>query len=132
MNQNLKNVFSFIKEALELKNKNIYDVSNYELHYDYGSFYNQFKELIEIPDYNSLNINSDGSFFKLKYIKEDNKKTIPDVPAKLREYIFIKDKNDIISKVDDLEFRELLGKKLVYSMIITIFKRYDLIDKDKV
>lgn len=27
------------------------------------------------------------------------------------------------------KFRELLGKKLVYSMIITIFKRYDLIDK---
>ncbi len=30
------------------------------------------------------------------------------------------------------KFRELLGKKLVYSMIITIFKRYDLIDKDKI
>lgn len=27
------------------------------------------------------------------------------------------------------KFRELLGKKLVYNMIITIFKRYDLIDK---
>ena len=27
------------------------------------------------------------------------------------------------------KFSELLGKKLVYSMIITIFKRYDLIDK---
>ena len=27
------------------------------------------------------------------------------------------------------KFRELLGKKLVYSMIITIFKRYDLIKK---
>lgn len=30
------------------------------------------------------------------------------------------------------KFRELLGKKLVYSMIITIFKRYGLIDKTKV
>ncbi len=28
------------------------------------------------------------------------------------------------------KFRELLGKKIVYSMIITIFNRYDLIDKD--
>lgn len=28
------------------------------------------------------------------------------------------------------KFRELLGKKLVYSMIITIFKRYDLIDEE--
>ena len=26
------------------------------------------------------------------------------------------------------KFRELLGKKLVYSMIITIFKRYNLIN----
>lgn len=133
MNQNLKNVFSFIKEALELKNKNIYDVSNYELHYDYGSFYNQFKELIEIPDYNSLNINSDGSFFKLKYIKEDNKKTIPDVPAKLREYIFIKDKNDIISKVDDLEFElnkiGALDEYKKYDNLIKEINRYNnLID----
>ena len=30
------------------------------------------------------------------------------------------------------KFRELLGKKLVYSMIINIFKRYGLIDKTKV
>ena len=34
------------------------------------------------------------------------------------------------AKVKTTKFRELLGKKLVYSMIITIFKRYDLIDKD--
>ena len=31
-------------------------------------------------------------------------------------------------KSKTVKFRELLGKKLVYSMIITIFKRYDLID----
>lgn len=30
-------------------------------------------------------------------------------------------------KTKTTKFRELLGKKLVYSMIITIFKRYDLI-----
>ena len=36
-------------------------------------------------------------------------------------------RNDEKSKT--AKFRELLGKKLVYSMIITIFKRYDLIDK---
>ena len=27
------------------------------------------------------------------------------------------------------KFRELLGKKLVYSMVITIVKRYELIDE---
>ncbi len=31
-------------------------------------------------------------------------------------------------KSKTVKFRELLVKKLVYSMIITIFKRYDLID----
>lgn len=34
-------------------------------------------------------------------------------------------------KIKTTKFRELLGKKLVYSMIITIFKRYDLIDKNR-
>ena len=34
-------------------------------------------------------------------------------------------------KMKTTKFRELLGKKLVYHMIITIFKRYDLIDKDR-
>lgn len=133
MNQNLKNVLSFIKEALELKNKNIYDVKNYEIHYDYSSFYNQFKEIIEIPDYNSLNINSDGSFFKLQYIKEDNKKNVPDVPIKLQNYIFIKDKNDIISKVDDLEFElnkiGALEEYKKYDNLIKEINRYNnLID----
>ena len=32
-------------------------------------------------------------------------------------------------KMKTTKFRELLGKKLVYSMIITIFKRYNLIEK---
>lgn len=32
-------------------------------------------------------------------------------------------------KMKTTKFRELLGKKLVYSMIITIFKRYNLIDE---
>ena len=35
-------------------------------------------------------------------------------------------RNDGKSKTT--KFRELLGKKLVYSMIITIFKRYELIE----
>lgn len=34
-------------------------------------------------------------------------------------------------KMKTTKFRELLGKKLVYSMIITIFKRYNLIDENK-
>ncbi|MBQ2873220.1 MAG: AAA family ATPase [Bacilli bacterium] len=103
MNQKIKNVFSFIKEALELKNKNIYDIKDYIMHYDYGCFYSQFKELVGTPDYSSLNINSVTPFFKLKYIKEENKKEIPAVPENLKDYIFIKDKNDIISKVENLE-----------------------------
>ena len=37
--------------------------------------------------------------------------------------------NDV--KMKTTKFRELLGRKLVYSMIITIFKRYDLIGKEK-
>ena len=102
MNENVKNIFSFIKEALELKNKNIYVLDNYEIHLDFGKFYSQFKELIETPNYSALNINSDNIIFKLKYIKDDSKKEIPKVPDNLKEYISLND-NDIISLVDDLE-----------------------------
>ena len=34
-------------------------------------------------------------------------------------------------KMKTTKFRELLGKKLVYNMIITIFKRYNLLDKKR-
>ena len=63
VNNSLKNVLNFIKEALELKNKNIYKVSDYEIHEDFGQFYKNFKEIIEIPDYLSLNINSNKIIF---------------------------------------------------------------------
>ena len=33
-------------------------------------------------------------------------------------------------KMKTVKFKELLGQKLVYNMIITIFKRYNLIDKE--
>lgn len=103
MNESLKNVFSFIKEALELKNKNIYTVKNYEIHLDFGSFYSQFKELIEIPDYAPLNINSEGIIFKIKYIRDEYKKEIPSIPNNLEPYISLKNGNDIISTMDNLE-----------------------------
>lgn len=103
MNDNLKNVFSFIKEALELNNKNIYKVSDYEIHEDLGRFYNKFKDIIDVPDYLDFNINSEQTIFKLKHIKDDKKKKIPEVPSLLKEYIFLDNGNDIISKIDDLE-----------------------------
>lgn len=105
MNESLKNVCSFIKEALELKNKNVYTVKDYEIHFDFGSFYSQFKELIEIPDYASLNINSEGIIFKIKYIKDEYKKEIPSIPNSLESYISLKNGNDIISIIDNLEIK---------------------------
>ncbi len=50
----------------------------------------------------------------------------------LNEYDYLgeeleKLRND--GKMKTTKFRELLGKKLVYNMIITIFKRYNLLDK---
>lgn len=119
MNNSLKNVLSFIKEALELKNKNIYKVSDYEIHEDFGQFYKNFKEIIEIPDYLSLNINSNKIIFKLKYIKEDKKKKIPEVPDSLKKYIYLKDGNDIISTIDDLE------KTLEQNNLLEEYKKYD-------
>ena len=103
MNNSLKNIFSFIKEVLELKNKNIYTIDDYEIHEDFGQFYTKFKEIIDPIDYRSFNINSENVIFKIKYIKEDKKKKIPDVPYSLKEYISVENGNDIISKIDNLE-----------------------------
>ena len=50
----------------------------------------------------------------------------------LNEYDKLGEELEILrkeGKSKTTKFRELLGKKLVYSMIITIFKRYDLIEK---
>ena len=52
----------------------------------------------------------------------------------LNEYKKLEEELEVLrndGKMKTTKFRELLGKKLVYSMIIAIFKRYDLIDKDK-
>ena len=43
------------------------------------------------------------------------------------EIKFEKLRND--GKMKTTKFRELLGKKLVYSMILTIFKRYNLLEE---
>ncbi len=119
MNQSLKNIFSFIKEALELKNRNIYNLKDYEIHYDLGNHYNQFKEIIEEQDYHSLNIDSNKAIFRIQYLKEDKKREIPDVPESLNNYIFLKDDNDIIAKIDDLE------KELKKDNLLDIYKEYD-------
>ena len=103
MNESIKNIFSYIKDALELKNKNIYDVNNYEKYYDLRTFYKRFENIIEMPDYEDINIFSGGTILKISYIKESNKKDYPEVPSTLSDYIYLNSDNDIIDKVDDLD-----------------------------
>ena len=103
MNESTKNVFSYIKEALELKNKNIYDVNNYEKYYDLSDFYKKFEAIIEVPEYKNINVFSDAIIFKIRYIKEDKKKKYPEVPSLLNEYIYLDSDNDIIEKVDNFD-----------------------------
>lgn len=103
MNESIKNIFSFIKEALELKNKNIYDVNNYLAYIDLGSFYSKYKSLIGEEDYKNTTIYSEKTILKLKYISESNKKQYPSIPKELKEYIYLNEDNDIIDKVDNLE-----------------------------
>lgn len=122
MNQSVKNVFSFIKEVLELKNKNIYDVNQYEKYYDLGTFYNKYKEILGDVDYSDITVFSNKIVFKLKYIKEDKKKKYPEVPPTLSEYIYLNSDHNIIDKVDNLE--ELLNTHK------DLFKAYNQYVKD--
>ena len=122
MNQSVKSVFSFIKEVLELKNKNIYDVNQYEKYYDLGTFYNKYKEILGDVDYSDITVFSNKIVFKLKYIKEDKKKKYPEVPPTLSEYIYLNSDHNIIDKVDNLE--ELLNTHK------DLFKAYNQYVKD--
>lgn len=122
MNNKLKNVFSFIKEALELKNKNIYDISEYEINLDFFEFAEKYKNLEKIrqlPEWNNVDINSDKVIFKMEYIKENEKRTYPPVPYKLAEFIELNDNNDIIRLIDNLEY-ELEKNNLLFD-----YKSYD-------
>ena len=134
MNKEIKNVFSFIKEVMELKNKNVYSVKNYDSHIDFKAFYERFSEIIEKPEYENLDINSDNVIFKLKYIKENKKKEIPPVPAALRKYIRIKDKNDIIFYDNEMELKikedGFYEEYIQYDKVIKEINRYNnLIDE---
>lgn len=124
MNNSLKNIFSFIKEALELKNKNIYRLVDYEIHLDLGIFFNKFKDLIDPSNYLELNINSEQAILKLKYIKDDKKKEIPKIPELLDKYIFLKDGNDIISKIDNLE------EELKENGLLGLYREFDELIKE--
>ena len=60
---------------------------------------------------------------------ENFEKALKDI---LHEYDELGNKLEVLrneGKTKTTKFRELLGKKLVYNMIITIFKRYGLVDK---
>lgn len=122
MNQSVKSIFSFIKEVLELKNKNIYDVNQYEKYYDLGTFYNKYKEILGDVDYSDITIFSNKIVLKLRYIKEDRKKKYPEVPPTLSEYIYLNSDHNIIDKVDNLE--ELLNTHK------DLFKAYNQYVKD--
>ena len=124
MNNSLKNIFSFIKEALELKNKNIYRLVDYEMHVDLGAFFKKFKDFIEPSNYLELNLNSEQAILKLKYIKDDKKKLIPKIPELLEKYIFLKDGNDIISKIDNLEV------ELKENGLLALYREFDELIKE--
>ena len=60
---------------------------------------------------------------------ESFEKALKDI---LDEYDELGNKLEVLrneGKTKTTKFRELLNKKLVYNMIITIFKRYGLVDK---
>lgn len=103
MNNNLKNILLFIREAMIINKKNIYTVDNYDIHYDYYAFLKQYNALNIFREYTNLSIDSDEVVFKLKYINEDKKRKIPSIPNELIKYIELDNGNDIVSLIDNLE-----------------------------
>ena len=108
------------------------------LYFIYSIYNYEDKEVLDKKDINQINV------IEEQYENKTYKGNINEQIRKLRKS-FEKALKDILDEYDELgnklevlrnegktkttKFRELLGKKLVYNMIITIFKRYGLVDK---
>ena len=103
MNSSIKNIFSFIKEVILLKNKNIYDVNDYEINLDINDFYNKYSNIISKKNLNNINIFSHGSILELKYIDDSKRKEYPRIPNILEHYIELNKDNDVIDKRDNIQ-----------------------------
>ena len=96
MNGNLNNIISYMKEVTSLKNKNIYDFKEFILSLDFNSFTNKYQDLLTAS--NNPNILTEGTILTLKYINENDRYKIPEIPVMFKEYITLKEDKVIILK----------------------------------
>lgn len=116
-----------------LKNKNIYDVNNYEINLDISNFYETYKEIISDKYIDNINIFSHGSILELKYIDDKAKKEYPNIPIILDDYIELNKDNDVIDKkdniIEELKINNLVDDYYEYKKLIESINRYNhLID----
>ena len=100
MKENLSNIVSYIKEVMQLRNKSISDFGNFEQSFDYNFLCKKYKDFIQKND--DLSILTDGVFLKVQYIQEKQKKTLPEIPEELEEYLEI-ERGQLNELVEDFE-----------------------------
>ncbi|MDD4188043.1 MAG: AAA family ATPase, partial [Bacilli bacterium] len=100
MNKDFKNIASYIKEIIEMRNRNIYNYNDYDFSFSLEQLYNNYNEFIEMKK--DVSILTTGVFLKIKYISERHKKPYPQVPEILNKYISLY-KNEVIGEMDNFE-----------------------------
>ena len=100
-NESLENILQFVKEAILINNKTVYDIDHFLISNDL----NELK--IKFSDIPSINVNFQENkdvIFKLSYISDASKKELPLIPDKLKEYIDYKN-GKITSLSSDIGYR---------------------------
>lgn len=98
MNEDIKNLFEYLKEIYQLKTRIVTDYKNFDKEIDLIDFKETYNQLAEIHDF-SEDISGTEEYFVLKYINK--KKEFPKIPEEIEKYV--EKKEDGIEVIEDIE-----------------------------
>lgn len=86
MNDNIKNLFEYLRDIYKLKTKVVTDYNKYEKVIDLEEFKNRYKSIAVLSEFSNT-LSLDNETFTLKYIMEQKK--YPEIPEELVPYVQI-------------------------------------------
>ena len=126
MEEKMKNLFEYLKEIYELKNRVVIDYKKFDSEMDIENFENIYKNITDIHNF-SNDISAEDEYLTIKYINV--KKAMPQIPKEIKDYIVVNENG--ISLKDDEDIEKEIKEK--YNYYINEYKEAqrinDLINK---
>lgn len=109
MNNDIKNLFEYLKEIYQLRTKVVTDYKKYDKAVDVADFAGKYANIGEIHIF-SEDLNGDDEYFVLKYISKE--KALPKIPNEIADYITMKDNEIEIAPSKDIpvDLKEKVSK----------------------